>query len=483
MMKKQLLLSLGLLAAAAQAQTVSPLHITDLDIKREGENLKIAMSFDPAAYRLSLNQQMVVTPVLYAKESTDSVAMPSFAIAGKNSYYHTLRNGGEKAAASLYRSGKGEKVVYEYVLPWEPWMQLSRFDYITTTKGCCGAPSRPDEDIPAAELDFEPKVFDADFSYVVPVAAESKTFNLSGQAFINFPVNRTEIYPDYMSNPVELRKILNTIDAVKENSDAKVSHIKLTGYASPEGPYNNNVRLAIGRTEALKEYVRKQYDFPNNIFETASVPEDWAGLRRALVDGEATILPEAKNIIDFIDEQTPIETRNDLLRKKFPADYAWLLKNIYPSLRHTDYIITYEVKKYTDIEEIKRVMKTRPQNLSLNEFFLAAQTYEPGSPEYNEVFDIAVRMYPEDPVANLNAANAAMGQGYYEAAEKYLDRAPRNAETDYAKGILAALQKDYAKAASYFTKAEAGGVEKAAEALRRVKQLQEYKGSVTYINS
>ena len=292
-----------------------------------------------------------------------------------------------------------------------------------------------------------PREYQADFSYIVPVAAASKTFDLEGQAFINFPVNRTEIYPDYMSNPQELRKILDTIDAVKENTDATVSHIKLTGYASPEGPYSNNVRLAKGRTEALKEYVRKQYAFPANIFETASVPEDWAGLRRALVDGDARILDKASEIVAFIDEQTPIETRNDLLRKKFPTDYAWLLKNIYPSLRHTDYVITYEVKKYTDVEEIKRVMKTRPQNLSLNEFFLAAQTYTPGSPEYNEVFDIAVRMYPEDPVANLNAANAAMGQGNYEAAKKYLARAPKNAETDYAKGILAALHNDYATSA------------------------------------
>lgn len=482
MMKNYLLMSLGLMAAATQAQTVSPLHITDLNIERSGEKLKVKMTFNPAQYRLGLNQQTVVTPVLYSKETADSVAMPAFAIAGKNSYYHTLRNDGEEAAASLYRAGHGEATVYEYVLDWEPWMQLSRFDYIASTKGCCGAPSRPDEDIPAAELDFVPREYEADFSYVTPVAAKVKTFDLEGQAFINFPVNRTEIYPDYMSNPEELRKILDTIDAVKENTDATVSHIKLTGYASPEGPYNNNVRLAKGRTEALKEYVRKQYAFPSDIFETASVPEDWGGLRNAL-ENKASILPNAKQIIEFIDEETPIETRNDLLRKKFPTDYAWLLKNIYPSLRHTDYVITYEVKSYTDVEEIKRVMRTRPQNLSLNEFFLAAQTYQPGSPEYDEVFDIAVRMYPEDPVANLNAANAAMNHGDYEAAAKYLDRAGSDAETDYAKGILAALQKDYDTAAGYFEKAQRGGIRKATEALERIKRLQEYKGNVTYINS
>lgn len=482
-MMKHILLSLGLISGAAYAQTVSPLQISDLNIAREGEKLIVKMSFNPKEYHLGLNQQTVITPVLTGANKENSVELPSFAIAGKNSYYHTLRNEGEEVAANLYRSGKGEEVIYEYALDWQPWMEMSQFDFITTTKGCCGAPTKPDEDIPAARLDFSPREYEADFTYVAPVATDVKTFDLSGQAFINFPVNKTEIYPDYMTNPVELRKILDTIDAVKENKDATVSHIKLTGYASPEGPYANNVRLAKGRTEALKEYVRKQYTFPSNIFETASVPEDWAGLRNSLVDGPASVLTNAKEIVAFIDQNTPIETRNDELRKKWPTDYAWLLKNVYPSLRHTDYVITYIVKQYTDVEEIIRVMKTRPQNLSLNELFLAAQTYTPGSPEYNEVFEIAVRTYPEDPTANLNAANTAISKNDFESAEKYLSRAGNTPENDYARGVLAAKQKDYDKALGYFEKALKGGVSKAADAIESITRLKNFSGNVEYINS
>ena len=36
--------------------------------------------------------------------------------------------------------------------------------------------------------------------------------------------------------------------------------------------------------------------------------------------------------------------------------------------------------------------------------YLVAQTYEEGSEDFNEVFHIAVRMYPHDPIANINAA-------------------------------------------------------------------------------
>ena len=49
------------------------------------------------------------------------------------------------------------------------------------------------------------------------------------------PVNRTEIYPGYMNNTVELKKITNSVDSVRDNPDATIQGITLTGYASPEG--------------------------------------------------------------------------------------------------------------------------------------------------------------------------------------------------------------------------------------------------------
>ena len=50
------------------------------------------------------------------------------------------------------------------------------------------------------------------------------------------------------------------------------------------------------------------------------------------------------------------------IKKTYPADYSWLLKNIYPGLRHSDYAVKYEVRAYTDVEEIKRLIKTQPQS-------------------------------------------------------------------------------------------------------------------------
>ena len=60
------------------------------------------------------------------------------------------------------------------------------------------------------------------------------------------------------------------------------------------------------------------------------------------------------------------------------------------------------------VEEGKKVIRTNPQYLSLNELYQIALSYPQDSPEYEEVFMIALRYYPDDPVANNNMAAIAL---------------------------------------------------------------------------
>ena len=88
------------------------------------------------------------------------------------------------------------------------------------------------------------------------------------------------------------------------------------------------------------------------------------------------------------------------------------------ALRRTDYTLEYDVKAF-NLEEARRVINTRPQKLSLQEMYMVANSYPKGSEEYNNVFDTAVKMFPEDKLANLNAALAAIDRGDKVSAEKY----------------------------------------------------------------
>ena len=171
-------------------------------------------------------------------------------------------------------------------------------------------------------------------------------------------------------------------------------------------------------------------ELPDSIFTVSSTAEDWDGLREYIKQSD---LKKKEQLLAIAkDESLTPDARDAKLKKQYPAQYRSLLTNCYPALRHSDYHITYKIKPF-DVEEAKEIMKTKPQQLSLNELFMVAQTYEVGSKEFNEVMELAVRMYPTDETANLNAAIIRLNAGDADAAKPYLDRAGDSKEADAAR--------------------------------------------------
>ncbi len=460
--------------ASAMGQQVDRLGLTDISINQLNDStLSVSMTVDPTLCHLKNSQLMEVAPVVVSTDGEHSAELTPYSIAGKNQYYYNIRSG---YPGAIYRSGDKTLTRYHETMRWQPWMAESTVGFVIRRSTCCGTPD-VEENIPIAVIEANPPVIPVkeDIDFIVPPSTGVKEFNLEGKAYVNFPVNRTEIYPNYMNNPAELRKITSSIDTVRDNKDATITSITLTGYASPEGPYLNNVRLAKGRTEAVRDYVSKLYDFPASVYITASVPEDWAGLREAI---EKSDLPMKDQMISFIDSDYPIEKRNDRFRELFPANYAQLLKNVYPWLRHTDYLIKYTIRHYSDVEEIREVYRLRPQNLSLEEIYMLAKTYPEDSEEYYEIFERAAELFPTDPLANINAANVAMNREDLDTAEKLLYRAGDGPEALYALGMLYAKKKDYDKALDYLLKCSDP---RAAGAVRRIHDIQTFKSKIEFL--
>ena len=88
------------------------------------------------------------------------------------------------------------------------------------------------------------------------------------------------------------------------------------------------------------------------------------------------------------------------------------------------------------------MLRENPRMLSLHEMFMVAQSYEPGSPDYNEVFEVAVRLFPSDPVANLNAAITAFNRHDIPAAERYLAKAGNQPQADEVRRAIEASKTD-----------------------------------------
>ena len=288
-------------------------------------------------------------------------------------------------------------------------------------------------------------------------------------AYIDFVVNKTVINPNYRGNKTELAKITGTIDSVKNDKDITVTALSIKGFASPEGSYENNTRLAKERTEALKKYVQNLYHFEPDFVQTSYEPEDWVGLRKFV---ETSSLPNKDAIISLIDGNREPDNKEWMIKSTYADDYQVMYKQCYPALRHSDYKIEYTIRAYTDIEEIKRVFAESPQKLSLEEFYILAQLYDNNSRELNDIFETAVRMYPNDQVANLNAAISEMQNGDLTSAEPHLKKAGDSAEAVYARGIYAAFVKDYDNALELLEKAKEMGIVEAADAIEQINEIK-----------
>ena len=259
-----------------------------------------------------------------------------------------------------------------------------------------------------------------------------KIRELDKRAYIDFPVNRTELNPLYRRNPEQLDSIIRTINTLKEDNNLTVLAVNIHGFASPEGRFDNNDRLAKERAQTLMEYVQRMVRLDEDLFSVSHTAEDWDGLRKFIAESN---MEHKQQILDIANDTSIKEDEREAkIKTAFADEYKFLLAACYPALRHSDYHIKYKVRPF-NVEEAKALVKTRPQLLSQNEMYMVAQTYEPGSKEFNEIMEIAVRMYPDDPTANLNAACTRLNAGDAEGAKPYLDKAGDSEEAKAARKV------------------------------------------------
>lgn len=457
---------------AAQAETKGDVKVTDFSLERNGQVMTVDLDMDFDNLKVDANRAVVFTPVLY--NGTDTLDLTSVAIYGRRRFYYYKRNSPAMLTGNdemtFRASEQPDTIGYHNNVDWLDWLEGGNLGLRRRDFGCCNmivyqsfTPLITDFRSPITEP------FMVDMLYLAPKMEMEKIRELKASAYIDFPVNLTEIFPDYRKNPIELPKIINSIDSVRLDPDITVTALSIKGFASPEGPYKNNIRLSVGRTQALKDYVNMLYHFPADFIQTDNEPEDWEGLRRYV---ETSALPHREQILALIDSSMEPDAKDAKIKKDFPEEWEFLYKTVYPGLRHSDYRIEYKIRTFANVDTIRHYVKTAPQKLSMYEFFIAAQDLEPGTDEFREIFETAVRMYPNDPIANLNAANSAIARRDVASAERYLPLAGNLPQATYARAVVAALKEDYAEARRLFEQAEKEGV---AEARTALEALEPYE--------
>ncbi|MCH5224793.1 MAG: DUF3868 domain-containing protein [Muribaculaceae bacterium] len=458
--------------AKAQDNAGAGYFLTSPSLVRNGSLLTVGIDFDFNDLSLKSDQAAVFTPLVVA--GGDTISLTPVAVYGKRAWIQHQRGilktvGPDNEIALKYKKDMAP-VAYEQHLEFTDGLQNSYLMVKKDFYGCagCNEGESLSEMLVAYSEPLTPEMEAPQLLYMAAIDEGVKVRELSGRAYVDFPVNKIVIYPEYRNNTYELGKIIATIDSVKNDPDITVTSIHIAGTASPEGPYDNNVYLAKNRTIALKEYVTNLYKFPKDFIQTDYDPVDWKGLREWL---ENNNIAHKDEILAIVNSNIEPYARNSKIKTDFPKEYEWLLRNVYPALRHSDYLIQYQIREFTNIAEIAEIIKTKPQKLSLSEMYRLAAALPAGSEEYNEVFEIAVRMYPEDEIANLNAANNALSRGDLNYAERYLAKAGDSPRAVYARGILKGMQGNYEEGLTLLEVAKASGLEGTDVMIERFKAI------------
>lgn len=147
---------------------------------------------------------------------------------------------------------------------------------------------------------------------------------------IDYRANETVIDADYIANAYAL----SVIDDIFTNYviDDKF-RMEITGQASPEGERANNLRLAIERASALKNYILKRYPAVDSTqITTVSLGEDWDGLKE-LIEQDPKV-PHRKELLALLNSnQTYGSKKSKMKRIGGGKTNEYLLEYILPYLR------------------------------------------------------------------------------------------------------------------------------------------------------
>ena len=104
-------------------------------------------------------------------------------------------------------------------------------------------------------------------------------------------------------------------------------------------------------------------------------------------------------------------------------------------------------------EKLAEIIDKTPELMSLNQMFRVARLYPEGSERFNATIETALRYYPDSPIANTNAAVAAIKRGDYAQAQSLLKKAGNAPEAENARGVIATNFGNYEEAVRHFTAA------------------------------
>lgn len=452
----------------------------NIDVIKHGDKCTVSMQLVFDSLRLTSNHQFMVTPYFETRDTSkhQQVQLPTIVISGRNMHYVWLRSG--KAVNAKHPEYKISREIafekgmapidYREVTDMQEWM-LGNDAVVRVVVDTCGC-GRPDgsKGLVAEQpvmLNPAGKMLAMDFPRPNPEGGKVIVSH-NGRARVQFEVNHIELHErvytcksgQVIDNRAELQRINDSIKYALSDPNVEIESIVICGYASPESPYEHNNYLASNRSRALSEYIERTHHIPHNRCTYTCVTENWGEFREQVVAATDITEQQRKDLLELIDRPAYSPAEFDQKEKelktlpKFAKLYKEkILPKWFPHLRATSFTINTQLKPMTDIQ-LREVLKKTPKLMSLDEVYRVAGTYEHGSKEWQEVMAQALDLFPDDTIANTNAAALAMEKKDLKAAETYLKKAGDNDTANILRGVLATYSGKFEEARQYFLKAK-----------------------------
>jgi Flp pilus assembly protein TadD len=229
--------------------------------------------------------------------------------------------------------------------------------------------------------------------------------------------------------------------------------VEISAYASPDGGFELNDKLA-GKRETntdkylTKELKKSQIDVPVSARYTA---QDWDGFKELV---EKSSIQDKNLILSVLSMYKDSEQREREI-KNISSVFSVLADEILPQLRRSRLTANVEIIGKSD-EEISKLAASNPKGLTVEELLYAA-TLVNTLPEKQAIYQKVAQIYPNEFRAFNNIGVIDFQNGKIADAEnnfkKALSISGSAPETNLNLGLVALTKGDKAKAQEFFGKA------------------------------
>lgn len=274
------------------------------------------------------------------------------------------------------------------------------------------------------------------------------------EANIKFLIGQANLRTSELSSVSiqDLVKILKEINDMQE--ERALQGIDVSAYASPDGAYNINEKLAERRQNVSADYVRQQMKKAkvNGDVNVRYTAEDWDGFQELVSKSN---LQDKDLILRVLSMYQDPEEREQQIRN-MSSVYTEIASGIMPELRRARLMVNYEVIGRSD-DQILDQYNADPTKLSVDELLYGANELVEDDATRKQWYQTTTRLYPNDYRAYNNLAKLALQDGDEAAAKAYLAKAKavdtKAPEANANMALIALKDGDKQAAQTYMSQA------------------------------